>query len=818
MLSRLRLRKIGRDLWLHKTRTILAVLTIAIGVFAVGTISRTWMLLSRELAVGYASVNPASAILFTNSQFHDNLVEAVNKMADVTEAEGKYATKVQIQVAPDQWRLINLIVLADYNDLRIDQVRSEQGEWPPSEHTMLLERSSLTLVSTQSNALSQPNTTSSEVIGKTFLIEMPNGKQREIAVSGVAHDLTQIPTPFSGSAYGYITPKTLERLTGSRGYGQLHIVIAEGKSDEHHAQQIVTQVKKKVEDHGLEVTTTQILDPTEHPLGDISKSMLLILVALAPLSLSLSALLVINITSALLARQIPQIGTMKAVGASRNTIITLYIGMILLFGLFALTVSVPTSQLAAHRLTLFLAGLLNFNITTFHTPPYLYTLDIFAGLIVPLAAALIPIRNGSRVTVNEAISYGGIWHNRFETTSFNQFLTRTRGISTPLRYAGRNIFRHKTRLTLTLVAFTLAGTIFMSVMSVRASLLLTIDDVAAYWQQDIKFFLQSAQRIMKIEQAALSIPGVVSTEGRLVKKSVVRLRTDGTQSPRPIILFGVPATTNFTKPTILEGRWLQAEDHNSIVINIDLLKEETDLSVGDEITLKLGEREITWQVVGLVTGQVIGGGGLMAPMAYVNYHYLAKVTGEVGHATEFLIETEQHDNQFQAEIAKKLAHRFKELGVPVLLTELNSDVRTSFENVIGILVALMLVMTILLATVGGLGLMGTMTLNVLERTQELGIVRILGASDSMVAQIVIIEGVFIGILSWMFGAFLAVPLSKFLSYMVGINLLNIPLTYTFPFSGILLWLLIAIVLSALASFLPARNATQLTVREALAYE
>ena len=817
-LSRLRLRKIVRDLWLYKTRTALVVLTIAIGVFAVGTISRTWLILSRDLAQSYASVNPASAILSTSGRFHDDLVEAVGEMAEIGEAEGRYKTQVQVQVKPNEWRLLDLITLSDYNDLRVNKVRLEQGLWPPPERTMLLERSSLGFISAEGSALSiLPKTAPAEVISDTFIIEMSNDKQREITIAGIAHDLTQVPTPFSNIAYGYITPKTLKSLTGSRGYDQLHIVVAEKAFDEQHVQQVVAQVADKVEGYGLRVTGMRILDPGKHPLGDIIQSLLLILAALAILSLFLSAFLVINIISALLARQIPQIGAMKAMGACRSHIMAIYMSMVLLFGLLALAISIPASQLVARRLTLFLATLLNFNITNFNIPPYLYSLDLLAGLIVPLLAALIPIINGTRVTVHEAISYSGVKHNHFETTTFNRVVSQVRAISMPLRYALRNIFRHKTRLGLTLMTLTLAGAIFMVVLSVRASLLLTIDDVAAYWQQDIKIYLQSSYRIAKMKQTALSVAGVVDVEGRLAK-SAIRLRPDGTQSQRPIALFGVSATTNFIKPIILAGRWLQPEDDNAIVINIDLLKEEADLSVGDEIMLKIGEREATWQVVGIVTGQVIGGGGLMDPIAYTNYPYLAQVTGEMGHASRLLIETERHDSQFQAEMAKALQNHFREVGLRIMLTELHSDVRTALENVFAILVALMFVMTMLLAIVGGLALMGMMSLNVLERTKEIGIVRVIGATNKMVMQIVIVEGIFIGILSWLLGALLALPLSKLLSHMVGITFLKIPLTYTFPLNGILLWLLIVTILSALASFLPARNAAQLSVHQTLAYE
>jgi long-subunit acyl-CoA synthetase (AMP-forming) len=120
--------------------------------------------------------------------------------------------------------------------------------------------------------------------------------------------------------------------------------------------------------------------------------------------------------------------------------------------------------------------------------------------------------------------------------------------------------------------------------------------------------------------------------------------------------------------------------------------------------------------------------------------------------------------------------------------------------------------------VGGLSLMGTMSLNVLERTQEIGIMRAVGATSQIVRQVIIVEGVFVGLVSWLLATLLAYPLGKVMSIAVGISFIKVPLTYDFAPSGILYWLIIVVVLSVIASYLPARNASRLKVRAVLAYE
>jgi putative ABC transport system permease protein len=127
-------------------------------------------------------------------------------------------------------------------------------------------------------------------------------------------------------------------------------------------------------------------------------------------------------------------------------------------------------------------------------------------------------------------------------------------------------------------------------------------------------------------------------------------------------------------------------------------------------------------------------------------------------------------------------------------------------------------MAILLALVGGLGLMGTMSINVLERTREIGVLRAIGAPNRGVSSVFILEGVVIGLLSWLMGAGLAIPMSQGLNQALGQVVMGSPLTWAYSVPGLWLWLVIVVILSVLASFIPARNASRLTVREVLAYE
>jgi putative ABC transport system permease protein len=117
-----------------------------------------------------------------------------------------------------------------------------------------------------------------------------------------------------------------------------------------------------------------------------------------------------------------------------------------------------------------------------------------------------------------------------------------------------------------------------------------------------------------------------------------------------------------------------------------------------------------------------------------------------------------------------------------------------------------------------MGLTGTMGMNVLERTREIGIMRAIGADDRAVMRTVIAEGVFIGMISFGLAVILSVPVTYLLSTIVSLAVFQTPIDVVFTYQGYAIWLGLILALSAIGSILPARNAARLTIREVLAYE
>jgi putative ABC transport system permease protein len=792
--------KVLRDVWGNRARTLLVALSVAVGVFAVGTTASTWVMMSQDLSSDYAAINPSSAILFA-APFDDELVHSVRGMKGVREAEGRFNLNVRVKVGPDEWRNMRLDAIADYSDIRLNKVRSESGAWPPAKNELLIERASLGLTGAD--------------VGDLLLIRLSDGTQRELRVAGLTHDLNKVPAAFSGSPYGYVTFDTLESLGYPRSFNAMHLLVDGNTADEEHVRAVIDEVKDEIEQSGRTVSWMWIPEPGTFAADDILQPMVVVLGTLAFLSLFLSGCLVINTTSALLMQQVRQIGMMKSIGAGNAQIMRLYLGMVLIFGLLALSIAIPVSAVVAYGITGYLASLINFDFVGFRIPLEVLVLEIAVGLLVPLLAALFPIAAGVRITVREALTFYGVGGGQFGHGFVDRLFQRIRGLPRPLLLSLRNTMRRKARLVLTLTTLTLGGAMLIAVFSVRASLLATLEESTTYLSYDLSVDFDRAYDAESIEREAMDVQGVVAAEA-WGGSNARRVRPDGSEGSS-FELTAPPAGTSMLQPVILDGRWLRADDERAIVLDTDVLETEPDVRVGDEVVLRIERRETTWRVVGIAQ-TTLSATFIRIGTGYVDLADFQDVLRTAAPNSELRITTTQHDAAFQSSVATALQDHYDGNGTNTSSIRTTAATREAIRYQFDVLSIFLVVVASLLAVVGALSLMGTMSMNVHERAREIGVMRAIGATDAAVLQIFVVEGVSIGVLSWPFAAALALPISKALSAIVGAEFTGAPLSYTFSTTGALSWLVLVGILAALASFLPAWNATRLSVRQVLGYE
>ena len=245
------------------------------------------------------------------------------------------------------------------------------------------------------------------------------------------------------------------------------------------------------------------------------------------------------------------------------------------------------------------------------------------------------------------------------------------------------------------------------------------------------------------------------------------------------------------------------------------MQKEPDVRLGSEINVKIEGKEELYRVVGVM--QMMGN-DTIGYMVYMSYEDYARHVREPNRANALIFNINAGDLETQRIISSQVEQRFDRADIKVVSNFLISEERAEIDNAFAIIVALLMIMTLVLATVGSLGLMGTMTLNVIERTREIGVMRAFGASNRAIFRIVINEGLLIGLMSWILAIGLSIPLSIPLARGIGLSFMNYPMSASYSMSGILVWALLVLIISILSSLFPALRAVHLTVREVLAYE
>jgi len=775
-------------------RSVLVVLSIAVGVFAVGTIAGSDALLQRSLTEGYAASRPASATLFAEP-FEADLVKTVRGMRGIADAEGRRNVTVRLRTGPDAYREMLLTAVPDFEDQRLDLVTLERGAWP-GRGEVAIERSSLQLVGLE--------------VGDVISVQTVDGDLHDLTVSGIDHEVGASPAFYVGRTFGHVLPETLGDMGFDTRFDELRLLVDDPALDRDGIREVANRVTGRVERAGTPVFATLVPEPGRHPANDLLQGFFLVLGVIGGLSLVVSGFLVVNTISAILAQQTRQIGVMKAIGARNDQIAGLYLGMVLAYAVLSLVVALPLGALGAYGFTVFTAGLANFDVVGFSVAPNVVALEVAVGLLVPLAAALVPVLRGVRITVREALASAGI-ADPFGHGRFDRLLQQVRGVSRPTLLSLRNTFRRKARLLLTLAALSLGGAVFMSVFAVRASLQLTLDDALRYFNYDVQVELATTERDDVLVREALRVPGVsIAEPWRFASTQIVR---DDGREGRTTFAFGLPPNAQTVRPTIQEGRWLLPEDGRAIAATANLRDDEPDLRVGDEITLRIDGQDGRWVLVGFVESPT------QRPFLYAPERALEEATSEVGRAGILMVQGRPGITPGEQDaLATAVRTHLEEAGVDVAATTTAGEIRQTQETLFDVLVVFLSSMAVLLGVVGGLGLTGTMTINVVERARELGVLRAVGASDAAVLRIVLAEGVLIGLLSWAIGAVVALPISRLLADALGMVFIDRPLSYAYSLPGVAIWAVIVVVLSVLASLLPAWRATRLAVREVLAYE
>lgn len=806
-----RWRKALSDLWGNKIRSVLVIASIAVGLFAVGMIATVHSILLSDMRAGYEAANPATVTISADG-FDDDTVDIIKRMDGVKDAAGIRTFDIQVHSFGDRWIRMNIKAIPKMGEMTINQVDIKEGVWPPEDREVVIAENKRNEIPAQ--------------LGEFIELRLPDGKVRQLKLVGIVHDETIGVSSMGGGyfmapAQAYINMKTLDWLGYPGRYNTLFVTASENDKDTDALRHIANRVSDRMEQNGIMVYNAMVRASDDHPNASYTEAMTGVLYMLGGLVVFLSGFLITNTLSSLMNQQASQIAVMKTVGARSPQVISIYLGLIFVFGLLALLVSLPLAQQGGFRLLDFLAEKINFKILSYRTVPNAILLQVMIAILVPQIAGAIPILNGARIKVQEVLAGSlveqdpehGSWFDRQLALTTRKKMARV-GFSRPLLISLRNTFRKKTRLILTVVTLSLAGAIFIATFSVRASLEHYITQLGRYFVADVNLTLDRAYRIREIQQILGKVPGVAALEGWAFARSEILLEND--QAGEAVQLLGPPSTTQLIDPMLISGRWIQPGDRQAIALSERFLSRFPNLKPGDTLRLRVNGKNTEWKVVGFF--QLAGkSAGLIA---YTNYEYLSELIHQPNKAVTFRVISHQKALTIdeQVAMASDLETYLRENGIKVNESTAGKLLLENSADGLNTLTTFLLIMALLTALVGSIGLMGTMSMNVMERTREIGVMRAIGASDRSITNLVMVEGILIGFLSWLLGVAVSFPISKIMSDIITTAVFDTASPVTFSLIGPLYWLGLVILLAILASIIPARNAAAITIREALAYE
>ncbi|MGQ9849385.1 MAG: FtsX-like permease family protein [Aggregatilineaceae bacterium] len=824
-------RKIIRDILSRKGRTALVAISILIGVFGAVTLISANDLLVRQIRQDvnpdeiamtrlYVTV-PAAGTNVSTETGEDQVLDLIrNRKAipGVTRIEGQVTVPVFWQQSGEgRFREADLMAYSEpFPEIQLEPMRLVEGEWPqPGQNQIALERrmadeyglsvgDTILFRTPGSVSASDPWTVSAIVFHPYWVTVGDNQNQPERRLYANLDDARRI-VPFSGFSSFYL--RYIDTETSERQADRLMEVIAERTS-------YIPQL------YWLDNPDDYFL------IGEVAE-VTNVLNMLAVVALIVSGFLVMNVVNTIVVEQKRQIGVMKSLGATRMDSFVMYAGIALAYGVLG---TVPGLILGAIVGALMAQSVAPFAFTLiegFKISPLGIVLGAVMGLLVPVLAAAIPVFNGTRVTILDAMTdlgIAGTWGRGLSAR-----VLKALPLPITIRQALSNVVQKKGRLALTVITLTLAASAFMGVFAMFtvinkeiANLFDTFNYQIMVIPSEAQDFDQVAQRIASVEGVETVYPGVGFLV-RLLDLSGTEISIGaGFEGSDDLQAIGFDPRVPVVNLSYEDGTGWDEDPARAGVVLTSPAAKSVGKKAGDRIVVSAGGRTAEYEIIGVASYPF--------PFVLMKWEDLARqagfVLGDAGTPddpsddpalpTSYLVTLSAADPS-AAEADDTIAD--------ISETLLSSGVTASFANMVeqqeqiaeGILVFNMIfqITSAVMAAVGAIGLLTTLSMAVFERQKEIGVMRSIGAGSWTIVVQFLVEGLLIGILAWL----VAIPLS----YGLAISLLNgLGFAEFFEFSYPLwvlgLGLVGMLIIATMASLWPSISAARRTVSDILRYQ
>ena len=792
---RINYRKVLRELKLYKGRTFMALIGIMIGIFSVGFVLTAYSILVREMDANYMNTNPASIVLKV-SNLDLKAMDLIKGMKENIDIEARKSLTARIDRGNGTYGTIYLFGVENFNKLKVDAFTLEKGEFPNNSTQIALERDSLKILSNLTKGYDE-----------NVLIKLPGGKEANMYLSGKVHAPGLSPASMEKYSYAFLTLEGMQALGYQGWYDEIHIISYDNRFDREELRILAADMKELLMKNGYIVQKVDVPIPGKHPHGDQLKSLLFMLQAFTVISLLVACIIIINLLNFIMSTQTKQIAIMKATGANTCDIALPYFLYVLLISIAAIFISLPAAVFAGSNYSDLAAGILNFKITSYSVPFWVFVIQLSSGIVIPLIASSYPIFRSCMITVKDGLSEHSE-SNKKAKTSISFVRRSISKANTKITIPLNNILRKKGRTILAILALAAGGVLFMTSQNIVASINKTVDVSMKTFNYDHDVRLHGQYTNDKIMKALYGIEGIDKAEIYKANTAMFK-KPDGSDSAYYLIK-ALPGNSEMVNFEFVEGSEIKASD-NGVIINKGLWEDEKWIRPGMTVTMEIGGKSSTVTIAGIVNEVPPLPSIYMSLKDYENYY-----SGNF--KQNMLISTKNTNSEEQLKISRAIEENFKASGIEISENWNIGLLRKAFVEHLQVIVIFLSVISLLAVAVGGLGIASAIGINITERKRELGILRAIGVNSRQMICMISIEVLLMGLAGWLTGLILSYPISIVAGNYFGQIFLHSDLNNVISFPGALIWLAISIIVAIVSGLAPAFKAASSPLREMLSYE
>ena len=421
------------------------------------------------------------------------------------------------------------------------------------------------------------------------------------------------------------------------------------------------------------------------------------------------------------------------------------------------------------------------------------------------SATIIFIFCGATLTVPLAVQYLKIL-----TSALAQKVYGNEGA-----IGSKNIQRSLGRSALTVASLMVALTMIISITSVANSFK---KDIRAWMDSALAgdLYVRSAVPMRESFGNQLkSIPGVAAVTGT----RILTIRADPKSLPSDVqqneFSFNAIDPETFREIADLqfvsdrenaEINWARFRKGDAIFIS-GVMSQRYHLKQGDELILYTHRGKQSFYIAGVVldfTGQI--------GVIYGTYQDLHDYFSEQG-VDRFTLKVSE--GYSVDEVARTIENRYQK-GNHISVQTIQ-NYKQSILDLVNRTFNLFDVLSLIGLIIGGLGVINTISMSILERQREIGGLRAMGMTRRQVIRMVLAEALAHGVMGGLYGLLFGYLIARVL--ILGMNLMiGYDLSYRFTLQPYLIGIILALVIAQLAAILPARRAAKINIINAIKHE